>query len=154
MTQEQIKLSITTLSQETLNQSPYTPQEIQDFLFENLGAFRDSKEAIGKAINFALSEPDRKKGEVFLCLDKDNQLVGVVVINRPGMTGYVPENFLVYIAVKSGMQGQGIGTYLFSEVFNRAKGSISLHVEHHNPAKRLYQKLGFTEKYAEMRLER
>lgn len=146
--------SVMVLSQETLDQSPYSPLEIQAFLYENLGQFRDSKESIGRAINFALSEPNRQKGEVVLCLDQENHLVGVVVMNRPGMVGYVPENFLVYIAVKEGMQGQGIGTYLFSQVFAQVSGSISLHVEHDNPAKRLYQKLGFTEKYAEMRLER
>ena len=38
------------------------------------------------------------------------------------------------------------------EVMNRTKGGIALHVEPDNPAKFLYEKLGFTHKYLEMRL--
>jgi ribosomal protein S18 acetylase RimI-like enzyme len=33
-----------------------------------------------------------------------------------------------------------------------AEGNIALHVEPDNPAKGLYEKLGFTNKYLEMRL--
>jgi len=32
-----------------------------------------------------------------------------------------------------------------------AKGNVALHVEPNNPAKILYEKLGFTNKYLEMR---
>ena len=32
------------------------------------------------------------------------------------------------------------------------KGDVALHVEPDNPAKKLYERLGFTNKYLEMRL--
>ncbi|MCW8831309.1 MAG: GNAT family N-acetyltransferase, partial [Gammaproteobacteria bacterium] len=32
-----------------------------------------------------------------------------------------------------------------------AEGDVKLHVEYDNPAKHLYERLGFTTKYAEMR---
>ena len=35
-----------------------------------------------------------------------------------------------------------------------AKGDIALHVEPDNPAKILYEQLGFTNKYLEMRLKK
>ena len=35
-----------------------------------------------------------------------------------------------------------------------ANGDIALHVEPDNPAKILYEKLGFTNKYLEMRLKK
>ncbi len=35
-----------------------------------------------------------------------------------------------------------------------AKGDIALHVEPNNPAKFLYEKLGFTNKYLEMRYQK
>jgi ribosomal protein S18 acetylase RimI-like enzyme len=38
------------------------------------------------------------------------------------------------------------------EAINTAKGNIALHVEPENPARYLYEKLGFTNKYLEMRL--
>ena len=34
------------------------------------------------------------------------------------------------------------------------EGAIALHVEPNNPAKGLYEKLGFTNKYLEMRLQK
>ena len=41
-----------------------------------------------------------------------------------------------------------------SKVIEFSKGDIALHVEKDNPAKYLYEKLGFTNKYLEMRLKK
>jgi ribosomal protein S18 acetylase RimI-like enzyme len=41
-----------------------------------------------------------------------------------------------------------------TEAINLAKGDIALHVEPDNPARHLYQKLGFDNKYLEMRLKK
>ncbi|MCB0741696.1 MAG: GNAT family N-acetyltransferase, partial [Chitinophagaceae bacterium] len=68
--------------------------------------------------------------------------------------GYIPENILVYIAVHKSYRGKGLGKELMKKTMDRAKGSIALHVEPDNPAKFLYEKLGFTNKYLEMRLQR
>ncbi|MDD3860747.1 MAG: GNAT family N-acetyltransferase, partial [Bacteroidales bacterium] len=70
-----------------------------------------------------------------------------------GMSGYIPENILVYIAVDSKHRGKGFGAEIIKEAVKRTKGNIKLHVEYDNPAKRLYERLGFTTKYAEMRFE-
>ena len=43
---------------------------------------------------------------------------------------------------------------LMNAAIERAEGSIALHVEPDNPARKLYEKLGFTNKYLEMRLTR
>ncbi|HKL40711.1 MAG TPA: GNAT family N-acetyltransferase, partial [Cryomorphaceae bacterium] len=83
-----------------------------------------------------------------------NQLVGAVVINQTGMSGYIPENILVYIAVDSKTRGMGVGKKLMQKAMSIAKGGIALHVEPNNPAKFLYEKLGFTNKYLEMRYEK
>jgi ribosomal protein S18 acetylase RimI-like enzyme len=41
---------------------------------------------------------------------------------------------------------------VITKAISIAEGNIALHVEPDNPAKGLYEKLGFTNKYLEMRL--
>lgn len=125
--------------------------EIIDFLHTHLDQFRDTKEAIGKAVAYALSESPGPGG--FVLQGKlGDETAGVVVINRTGMKGYIPENILVYIAVDGKFRGKGYGRELMMKVIDLAEGDIKLHVEYDNPARFLYQKLGFTSKYMEMRL--
>jgi ribosomal protein S18 acetylase RimI-like enzyme len=81
-------------------------------------------------------------------------MVGVVVINETGMRRYIPENILVYIAVDGKFRGKGYGQDLMRAALQQAEGNVALHVEPHNPAKHLYEKLGFTNKYLEMRYEK
>ncbi len=126
-------------------------REIIDFLHTHLDQFRDTKEAIGKAIAYALSESPGPGG--FVLQGKlDDEIVGVVVINKTGMEGYIPENILVYIAVDKKFRGKGYGKELMNKALQLTEGSVKLHVEHDNPARFLYEKLGFTNKYMEMRL--
>lgn len=121
-----------------------------DFLHTHLDRFRDSKSAIGKAIDYAFS-PDAGKGGFILLASSDGEIVGAVVMNRTGMDEYIPAWLLVYIAVNAGLRGQGIGGKLLNAVNDACEGGIALHVEYDNPAKRLYERVGFTSKYAEMR---
>ncbi|MBK8983240.1 MAG: GNAT family N-acetyltransferase [Ignavibacteria bacterium] len=126
----------------------FSNDHISDFLENNLDQFGDKKEYILKAIEYALN-PDRG-GLILLCIEND-QIIGAVVINKTGMDGYIPSNILVYIAVHKEHRGKGLGRKLMLEVMNKTKGGIALHVEPENPAKYLYEKLGFTHKYLEMR---
>jgi ribosomal protein S18 acetylase RimI-like enzyme len=87
-------------------------------------------------------------------LTNDKKIVGVTVVNETGMSGYIPENILVYIATHKDFRGKGLGKKLMQEAINFAKGDIALHVEANNPAKHLYEKLGFTAPYLEMRLKK
>lgn len=130
-----------------------TRKEIIDFLYEHLDRFRDSKEAIGKCLDYVFSGNESKGGFVLCCLE-DDKLVGVLVMIETGMTGYIPENFLVYVAIDASMRGKGIGSRLISKALENAKGDVALHVEYDNPAKKLYERLGFTSKYAEMRYQK
>lgn len=126
---------------------------IADFLFVHLDAFGDAKEDIMKCLDYAFSDSEAKGGFVLLAREA-GEIVGAVVINRTGMEGFIPENILVYIAVHQNQRGKGLGKALMERAIATAKGSIALHVEPNNPAKRLYERLGFTNKYLEMRLQR
>jgi len=67
------------------------------------------------------------------------------------MKGYIPENILVYIAVHKELRGKGIGKELMNKAIQTAHGDIALHVEDDNPAKYLYESVGFKNPYLEMR---
>lgn len=125
--------------------------EIADFLFEHLDQYGDTREDIMKCLDYALNNFPHQGGYAILAREQ-GKIVGAVVVNKTGMEGYIPENILVYIAVDNTQRGKGIGKALMEAAINNAKGSIALHVEPDNPARKLYEKLGFTNKYLEMRL--
>lgn len=127
--------------------------EIRDFLFKHLEQYGDELQAIAKAMEYSLGKDDRPGG--FILSSKDGDVItGAVVVNRTGMEGYIPENILVYIAAHNEYRGKGIGKGLMQKAIETAEGDIALHVEPDNPAKGLYEHLGFTNKYLEMRLKK
>lgn len=139
-------------SQETMEQV-IAKEALIDFLYTHLDRFRDDKSAIDKAIDYAFSDDPGRGGFVLLALE-DDEPVGALVMNDTGMAEFIPENILVYIAVNAEKRGKGIGKALIEKAFELAKGNIALHVEYDNPAKRLYERLGFISKYAELRWQR
>src|SRR5690606_15821909 len=110
-------------------------------------------EDIMKCLDYALDMAIDKGGFVVLARE-EGKIVGAVVMNKTGMSGYIPENILVYIAVDNRQRGKGLGKKLMSTAIGMANGGIALHVEPDNPARYLYEKLGFTNKYLEMRLKK
>lgn len=127
--------------------------EIINFLFQNLEQYGDPKDDIEKAVQYALKETPSFGGFVLVSYEGE-EICGAVVINETGMKDYIPENILVYIATHKNMRGQGIGKLLMNQAIELTKGNIALHVEPENPARFLYQKVGFTSKYIEMRLKK
>lgn len=146
-------MTIYTYNDEKGGHSPHTKTAIADFLFEHLDEFGDQHSDILLAIDYAFSNEAGKGGFVVVG-EEEGQIVGAVVMNNTGMHGYIPENILVYIAVDRRMRGKGAGKALMQTAIEQAKGNIALHVASNNPAKYLYEKLGFTNKYLEMRLNR
>lgn len=127
--------------------------EIADFLFTHLGKYGDPKEDIMKCLDYAL-DPGLHAGGFVVVAREKGQIVGALVMNKTGMSSYIPENILVYIAVDANHRGKGIGRKIMEMAIKMANGAIALHVEPDNPARKLYERLGFTNKYLEMRLIR
>lgn len=125
-------------------------EEVNEFLFQSLQEYGDPKTDINAAIDYALGLENSPGGFVLVARDGD-RVVGSVVVNKTGMKKYIPENILVYIATDPSYRGKGIGKRLMENALENAEGSVALHVEPNNPAKGLYEKLGFTNKYLEMR---
>lgn len=128
-------------------------EEIASFLTTHLDEYGDEKSDIMNAIDYSLNSGVTPGGFIVTAKDGDT-LVGAVVMNRTGMTGYIPDYILVYIAMHKEYRGHGIGKNLMKKAIENADGDVALHVEPHNPAKILYEKLGFTNKYLEMRLKK
>lgn len=124
-----------------------------DFLHLHLGKFGDAPQAIQKCIDYAFSTESGKGGFCMIAY-LDNQMVGGLIMNQTGMEEFIPQNILVYVAVDASHRGKGIGRLLIDHSVAECNGNIALHVEYDNPAKKLYERLGFTSKYAEMRLNR
>lgn len=137
------------ITPQTGEDKTYSHQIIANFLFTHLEQYGDKVEDILKCIDYAMN-PD-KGGTIIVGLDNE-KIIGVVILNNTGMGGFIPENILVYIAVDNSQRGKGFGKKLMLKAIETVKGDIALHVEPDNPAKILYEKLGFTNKYLEMRL--
>ncbi len=121
-----------------------------EFLHTHLERFGDPPEEIHRCLDYAMSG-EKSEGGFALAAFEDGRMVGGLIMNRTGMGGYIPGWVLVYVAVDSGCRGKGYGRAIIEESFLHCDGDVKLHVEYDNPAKRLYERIGFTNKYAEMR---
>ena len=129
----------------------YTKERIAAFLHEHLQEYGDKPEYIMNCLDYVFTKG--KEGNIILRID-DDKIVGAVVLNNTGMKGYIPENILVYIATHKDYRGKGVGKDLMKQAMKVTSGNIALHVEPDNPAVHLYEKMGFENKYLEMRLKR
>lgn len=122
-----------------------------DSMSVHLGQYGDSKHDILKSIKYAFSKEPGKGGFVLTAFHK-NKLIGGLVMNKTGMSGYIPDYLLVYIAIDKRHRGKGFGKAIIEKALEYTEGGdVKLHVEYNNPAKKLYERLGFNNKYAEMR---
>lgn len=126
---------------------------IATFLHAQLEQYGDPLSDIQKAMDYALGK-NGKPGGLIIVGKEETEIVSVVVLNNTGMDGYIPANILVYIATDRTQRGKGIGKKMMQAAIQGVDGDIALHVEPDNPAKHLYENLGFTNKYLEMRLKK
>ncbi|MFB6259016.1 MAG: GNAT family N-acetyltransferase [Flavobacteriales bacterium] len=127
---------------------------IVEFLYQHLDQYGDPKEYIQGAVDYSLSDHPGEGGFLLVEYGEADRVLGAVVINKTGMSGYIPENILVYISVHEDARGTGLGKKLIHKAQEMAKGDIALHVEPENPARHLYEKTGFSNKYLEYRWEK
>jgi ribosomal protein S18 acetylase RimI-like enzyme len=134
------------------NNLPVWPKKerLIHFLFEHLEDYGDPKNDIAQCVEYSISK-ETSKGGLIITAESNDEIVGCAVTNKTGMKDYIPENILVYIATHKKYRGKGVGKNLMQRVIENTEGNIALHVEPDNPARFLYQKLGFTNKYLEMR---
>lgn len=132
------------------NASMLIKDRIANFLYKQLEDSADSKDNILKCLDYALS-PFRHQGGFVLMAKENNRILGAVVVNHTGMEGYIPENILVYLAVHKNHRRKGLGKKLLKKALELARGNVALHMKPDNPAKRLFESVGFSPEYIEMR---
>lgn len=136
--------------------TPITEKErlsIASFLYDHLEAYGDPIPDIRKAIDYVF-DINNTPGGLIIVSWLGHEITGAVVVNKTGMSKYIPENILVYIATHKEHRGKGLGKKLMATAIEQTQGDIALHVEPDNPAKGLYEQMGFTNKYLEMRLKK
>lgn len=143
-------MKFTVIKKEKDFTSEITRKKLVDFLFTNLDRFGDPKKDIDNCIAYALSDAEGKGGFIVVGED-EGELVSAVIMNKTGMSGFIPEYVLVYVATLANKRGKGYGSKIINKVHEIAGTDVKLHVEYDNPAKRLYERLGYVNKYAEMR---
>lgn len=120
------------------------------YFHESLKPYEDSVEDVQRALDYVFSDECGKGGFVLIA-DDNEKPIGALLMLHTGMAGYIPENILLFVGVSPDARGKGIGGKIIKKGFELADGDVKLHVEYDNPAKRLYERLGMTSKYAEMR---
>lgn len=128
-------------------------KSLTEFLHEHLKPYEDTLSDIRRGLDDALENRPGPGGFVLLA-HIDTRLVGALVMLRTGMKGYVSENLLLFVAVDTTLRGYGIGSRLVRAAVDHCDGDVKLHVEYENPAMRLYERLGFKSKYADMRFHK
>lgn len=125
-------------------------EQIIRFFHETMKPYNDSLADVGRALDYALV-PKMGQGGFVMLAHRGQTLLGALCMLKTGMGGYIPENILLFVSVAPATRGQGIGKQLIERSLAETNGDVKLHVEYDNPATRLYERLGFTTKYAEMR---
>jgi ribosomal protein S18 acetylase RimI-like enzyme len=123
-----------------------TLDELADFLHRSLKPYEDPLPTVRSGLDDAFST-----GGFLVLASTAERVLGALAMLRTGMEGYIPANFLLFVAVDPTTRGQGLGRRIVERAIEHADGDVKLHVEYDNPARRLYERIGFSSKYAEMR---
>lgn len=138
-------------------ESDFTPgmdrDAVASFLHRTMKPWEDELADIHRAFRYCF-DVDAGNGGFLVLLEHKKRLGGAVLFLHTGMEGFVPAHILLFIGVDPALRGQGLGRKLIERGLALCDGSVKLHVEYDNPAKRLYERVGFTSKYADMRLQR
>lgn len=132
--------------------SPYDRHRVVKFLFDNQGDREIEKSDITSAIEYAMKDRPSFGGYV-VTTEKDNQIIAATVVNKTGMSGYGPENILVYFGTQQDSTYE-MSRALLDKTIKIAKGDIAFLVTPDNPWKNIFRKLGFESKLMEMNYSR
>lgn len=126
-------------------------EALVEFFHEQMKPYHDTPPDVRRGLEYAF---DEQRGGFIVLAHSHGELQGGLVMLDTRMGGYIPRNLLLFVAVLPSLRGRGIGRQLIDRAATVCNGPIKLHVEHDNPARHLYERVGFKSKYLEMRWER
>lgn len=132
--------------------SPSDQNALVRFLLEH--SENVTKKGIEEAIEYAVkSKPSF--GGFIMAAHQNGKLVAVVVANRTGMGGYVPNNIFVFVTQhREFLHEEDQMLSLLRKAISYADGDVALHVKPDNPTLELFKKIGFEAQYLELRLSK
>jgi ribosomal protein S18 acetylase RimI-like enzyme len=128
-------------------------EQLAQLFHDNMKPFQDTVPDVRAALDYAFVA-GKGQGGFLVLASREEQMLGALLMLDTGMGGYIPKLVLLFVWVSPELRGQGVGRKIIDEALRHCDGEVKLHVEYENPAKRLYERMGFTSKYAEMRLVR
>lgn len=126
----------------------YERHRVVKFLYDNQGDCEIEKTDIASAIEYAMKDRPSFGGYI-VTVEKDDQIVAATIVNKTGMTGYGPENILVYFGTQQDSSYE-VNQKMLDKTITVAKGDIAFLVTPDNPWKNIFRKLGFESKLLEM----
>ena len=128
-------------------------ERLATFLHEHMKPYHDTLADVRRGVDDALASRPGPGGFIVLAR-LEARLAGALVMLGTGMRGYIPEHLLLFVGVDPEIRNRGIGEHLVRSALEHYDDDIKLHVEPDNPAKRLYERLGFVPKYLDMRFHK
>jgi len=131
--------------------SPNVRHKLVKFLFNNQGERDIEKADITSSIEYAMKERPSFGGFI-LTAEREEQIVAAMIINKTGMTGYGPENILVYFGADESTENhQDVSRELLQKTIKMTHEDIAFLVTPDNPWKAIFRRLGFESKLMEMK---
>lgn len=121
------------------------------FLEANTENGHFSQSEISEAIECAIKERPSLGGFV-LILKEENELLGALVVNATGMENRNAKHRLSLFAVARSHRHNGIAKHLIKNALQKTEGNLAIQLEPGNGKVAFFERLGFKEKYVEMRL--
>ena len=137
--------------------TPYTGMTILEkskliaFFETNTENGHFSKNEIAEALECAIKERPSLGGFV-LNLNEENQLVGAMVVHATGMANRNPKYRLSLFAVARNRRHNGIAKHLVDYAKEKTGNGLAVQLKRGDGEVAFFDKLGFKEKYIEMRL--
>lgn len=114
-----------------------------NFLHEHLATDNIDKQCIRKSIDYAMREIMAIGGFV-VALSRNRELLGVCVLNKTGMGGYMPDYVLPYMAVKPDVEDAGdIRRLLLRKSVELCDGDVAYHTIKDCPSSQSFKEQGF-----------